>query len=139
MTTVPAQSFSAPARAWVMAAARFMPGVWGVLMSSSLEWTTRTPLYFHWDSLIGLSTLTRNARASVKRCTGGNTNEKADIAGGHRCLVCRLRVVPGGRANYPGDALSGGRHHRARGASGARPGARHAHWPAGEFRSAHAA
>ena len=28
ITTVPAQSFSAPCLAWVMAAARFMPGVW---------------------------------------------------------------------------------------------------------------
>src|ERR1700722_9974749 len=43
MTTVPAHSFSAPARAWVIAAARFMPGVWAVLMSSSFEWTTRMP------------------------------------------------------------------------------------------------
>src|SRR3954470_11632293 len=57
MTTVPAQSFSAPARAWVMAAARFMPGVWAVLMSSSLAWTTRTPSNFHLGScwLIGAS------------------------------------------------------------------------------------
>src|SRR5262249_32025502 len=47
ITTVPAQSFSAPARACVIAAARFMPGVWGVLMSSSLECTTRTPSCFH--------------------------------------------------------------------------------------------
>src|SRR5258708_38895209 len=47
MTTVPAQSFSAPARAWVIAAARFMPGVWAVLMSSSFERTTRTPSNFH--------------------------------------------------------------------------------------------
>jgi hypothetical protein len=30
-----------------MAAARFMPGVCGVLMSSSFEWTTRTPSNFH--------------------------------------------------------------------------------------------
>src|SRR5882672_5482106 len=37
ITTVPAQSFSAPARAWVIAAARFMPGVCAVLMSSSFE------------------------------------------------------------------------------------------------------
>src|SRR4029434_10180905 len=43
ITTVPAQSFSAPARAWVIAAARFMPGVCGVLVSSSSAWTTRTP------------------------------------------------------------------------------------------------
>src|SRR3954465_9262460 len=47
ITTVPAQSFSAPVRARVMAAARFMPGVCGVLMSSSLDLTTRTPSNFH--------------------------------------------------------------------------------------------
>src|SRR3954468_8764653 len=43
MTTVPAHSFSAPARAAVIAAARFMPGVCGVLGSSSSAWTTQTP------------------------------------------------------------------------------------------------
>src|SRR4051794_26528522 len=43
MTTVPAQSFSAPARARVMAAIRLIPGVWGVLGSSSSPRTTRTP------------------------------------------------------------------------------------------------
>src|SRR3970282_270560 len=47
ITTLPAHSFSAPARAWVIAAARFMPGVCGVFTSSSLEWTTRTPSNFH--------------------------------------------------------------------------------------------
>src|SRR5882757_1738462 len=47
MTTVPAHNFSAPARAWVIAAARFMPGVWAVLVSSSLERTTRTPSRRH--------------------------------------------------------------------------------------------
>src|SRR6185295_8485408 len=50
ITTVPAQSFSAPARAWVIAAARFMPGVCAVLMSSSFAWTTRTPWNFQFDS-----------------------------------------------------------------------------------------
>src|ERR1022692_414493 len=49
MTTVPAQSFSAPARAGVIAAARFMPGVCAVLLSSSLECTTRTPCSRHFD------------------------------------------------------------------------------------------
>jgi porphobilinogen synthase len=44
MSTVPAQSFSAPARAEVIAAARFMPSVCGVLGSSSCAWTIRTPL-----------------------------------------------------------------------------------------------
>src|ERR687898_2307100 len=43
MTTVPAHSFSAPARAAVIAAARFIPGVWGVFTSSSSACTTRTP------------------------------------------------------------------------------------------------
>src|SRR4051794_9456186 len=43
MTTVPAHSFSAPARAVSIAAMRVMPGVWGVLGSSSPAWTTRTP------------------------------------------------------------------------------------------------
>src|SRR5690242_9597313 len=52
MITVPAQSFSAPARARVIAAARFMPGVCGVLMSSSFAWTTRTPRCFHLDSAL---------------------------------------------------------------------------------------
>src|SRR5689334_17237989 len=51
MTTVPAQSFSAPARACVIAAARFMPGVCAVLTSSSFARTTRTPRCFHSDSL----------------------------------------------------------------------------------------
>src|SRR6185295_3711085 len=52
MTTVPAHSFSAPARACVIAAARFIPGVCAGLMSSSFECTTRTPWYFHLVSLI---------------------------------------------------------------------------------------
>ena len=55
ITTVPAHSFSAPVRAWVIAAARFIPGVCGVLMSSSFACTTRTPWNFHFcadDSLM---------------------------------------------------------------------------------------
>src|SRR3954452_5620560 len=43
MTTVPAQSFSAPARAASMAASRCIPGVCGVFESSSPACTTRTP------------------------------------------------------------------------------------------------
>src|SRR5712691_6093809 len=49
MTTVPAHSFSAPARACVIAAARFMPGVCAVLTSSSFACTTRTPSNFQFD------------------------------------------------------------------------------------------
>ena len=43
IVTVPAQSFSAPARACVTAAARCMPGVCGVLVSSASPGITRTP------------------------------------------------------------------------------------------------
>src|SRR5918998_2538637 len=43
MTTVPAHSFSAPACAVVIAAARLIPGVCGVLGSSSPARTMRTP------------------------------------------------------------------------------------------------
>ena len=49
---MPAQSFSAPVRACVMAAARFMPGVCAVLVSSSVPFTTRTPWYFQFDRVI---------------------------------------------------------------------------------------
>jgi hypothetical protein len=43
MVTVPAHSLLAPVRACVIAAARFMPGVWGVFRSSASLVTTRTP------------------------------------------------------------------------------------------------
>src|SRR3954470_9509985 len=104
MTTVPAQSFSAPARAWGMAAARFMPGVCAVLMSSSLAWTTRTPSNFHLGScwLIGASGAAhygagarygglRHARRA--RCaTGGGVDPlTAGNAAGHR--ACDDRCV----------------------------------------------
>src|SRR6266436_7173555 len=68
MTTVPAQSFSAPARAWVMAAARFMPGVCGVLLSSSSEWTTRTTSYFH----LGLRSVIAGLRVCAPRGAAGS-------------------------------------------------------------------
>src|SRR6185312_4673732 len=44
MCTVPAQIFCAPTRAALIAAARFIPGVCGVLVSSWLALITRTPL-----------------------------------------------------------------------------------------------
>jgi hypothetical protein len=46
MVTVPAHSFWAPTRAKLMAAARFMPGVWAVLVSSDPAGMTRTPSCF---------------------------------------------------------------------------------------------
>src|SRR6516164_2254856 len=45
-TTVPAHSFCAPAVAWVMAAARVMPGVCGVFVSNSPARTIRMPWAF---------------------------------------------------------------------------------------------
>src|SRR5436190_22317974 len=54
MTTVPAQSFSAPARACVIAAARFMPGVCAVLVSSSFACTTRTPCTRHLETVVSV-------------------------------------------------------------------------------------
>src|ERR1700679_761664 len=44
MFTVPAQIFWAPTRAKLIAAARFIPGVCGVLVSSWSPLITRTPL-----------------------------------------------------------------------------------------------
>src|SRR5439155_11379492 len=46
MWTVPAQIFCAPTRAKLIAAARFMPGVCGVLVSSWSPGMTLTPLVF---------------------------------------------------------------------------------------------
>jgi hypothetical protein len=43
MTTVPAHSFSAPVRAFEIAAALVIPSVCGVLVSNSSACTTRTP------------------------------------------------------------------------------------------------
>src|SRR5258705_12433496 len=43
MITVPAHSFCEPTRAKFTAAARSMPGVWGVLLSSRSLLMTRTP------------------------------------------------------------------------------------------------
>jgi hypothetical protein len=45
MVTVPAQIFSAPARARLIAAARDMPGVCGVFGSSESPGMTFTPLW----------------------------------------------------------------------------------------------
>src|SRR5690242_18415326 len=50
MTTVPAHSLSAPIRAWLIAAARVMPGVCAVFKSSWFDFTTRTPWRLHFDS-----------------------------------------------------------------------------------------
>src|SRR4051795_8283358 len=53
MWTVPAQIFWAPTRAKLIAAARFIPGVCGVLVSRLLPGITRTP--FSFQSVIPVS------------------------------------------------------------------------------------
>src|SRR5205823_9071821 len=52
MWTVPAQIFCAPTRAKLIAAARFMPGVCGVLVSSWSPGMTLTPLVFQSMSVL---------------------------------------------------------------------------------------
>ncbi len=54
MWTVPAHSFWAPTRARSIAAARVMPGVWGVLASSWSPGTTLTPVCFQPSGGIGV-------------------------------------------------------------------------------------
>src|SRR5687768_11156976 len=72
ITTVPAHSFSAPARACVIAAARFIPGVCGVLMSSSFECTTRTPSNFHLGPVM-CAFNPKSGCPRLKQDQGGNT------------------------------------------------------------------
>ena len=50
IVTVPAHSFCAPTRAKLIAAARDMPGVCGVLESRLLEGMTATPVCFHFGA-----------------------------------------------------------------------------------------
>src|SRR5215510_3973102 len=66
-----------------MAAARFMPGVCGVLVSSSLEWTIRTPFSFQF---IGFSLLRFELCASL--CLP--VQEKF-----HPAPICRQSMIPG--------------------------------------------
>src|SRR5258708_17039772 len=63
MVTVPAHSFCAPARAKLIAAARDMPGVCGVLVSRSRPLTTRTPLVR--QSCLVLSVISTSLAAQV--------------------------------------------------------------------------
>src|SRR5947199_6601165 len=91
MWTVPAQIFCAPTRAKLIAAARFMPGVCGVLVSSWSPGMTLTPCVFQsigplsCCSLISLSrsrvvALSRDRHAAVDR---------QDLAGDHARFVAR--------------------------------------------------
>src|SRR5260221_749644 len=105
ITTVPAQSFSAPARACVMAAARFIPGVWAVLTSSSFEWTTRTPSNFHLGLLAMANyseghreeqdeshTLDARGAGSLGRRGAGERDRKMRDARAGRAAALRLRA-----------------------------------------------
>ena len=55
IVTVPAQIFWAPTRAKLIAAARFIPGVWAVFGSSWSPGITRTPLVFQSIGAMGCS------------------------------------------------------------------------------------
>src|SRR5439155_23546413 len=90
MWTVPAQIFCAPTRAKLIAAARFMPGVCGVLVSSWSPGMTLTPWVFQsigplsCCSLISLflklASFSRDRHAAVNR---------QDLAGDHARLIAR--------------------------------------------------
>jgi hypothetical protein len=53
MVTVPAQSLREPTRWWLIAAARFMPGVCGVFVSNRSAGTTTTPCVRQSGLLLG--------------------------------------------------------------------------------------
>src|SRR6476661_7481434 len=105
MTTVPAHSFSAPARAVVIAAARRMPSVCGVFGSSASPRTTRTPLSR--QSVIAEVSPRRHHQQAARR--GGD-----DLAGG----VADVALREGDPATRLGDPavrgqLAGAGVHRA--------------------------
>src|SRR5262245_53352266 len=113
ITTVPAQSFSAPARAWVIAAARFMPGVCAVLMSSSFECTTRTPSNFHLAPglLMGElcpASLTRIASPAVQGGKEATPMTRLALAVAAAFVVLEAQAQDAGRITrvmlYPGSA-----------------------------------
>src|ERR1700704_4577925 len=89
--TVPAQSFSAPARAWVIAAARFIPGVCAVLMSSSFACTTRTPRCFHFDSLSMCGILAAPDSTCSARPDEGNSLVGLELS--VVCVIFLFKVV----------------------------------------------
>src|SRR5215203_3284797 len=101
MSTVPAHSLSAPARALVMAAARVMPGVWGVSVSSSPDRTIRTP----WarQSIGMVASISQHACLPAHRPSpppGFDTvaAEPVDLAGGGAWAAVRLQGSIGKRA-----------------------------------------
>src|SRR5579864_4360139 len=97
--TVPAQIFCAPTRAKLIAAARFMPGVCGVLVSSWSPGMTLTPLVFQSMPLVSCGSLIAlfpdpetvpsygcAVRSSGGRdaAIGGSTLENEEVALVHR-------------------------------------------------------
>src|SRR4051812_38360923 len=84
MCTVPAHSFWAPTRARVIAAARSMPGVCAVLVSSEPPGTTRTPVCFHPSvgTSCSLSGIVATPRCDHAACLGSAGHGTApDITG----------------------------------------------------------
>src|SRR5713226_5761914 len=89
MWTVPAQIFCAPTRAKLIAAARFMPGVCGVLVSSWSPEMTLTPLVFQSMPPVSCCSLISPFR---KFAGSGSRNRHAavhwqDLPGDHARLV----------------------------------------------------
>src|SRR5437588_9727290 len=89
--TVPAQIFCAPTRAKLIAAARFMPGVCGVLVSSWSPGMTLTPLVFQSMPLVSRCSLISPFR---KFAGSGSRDRHAavdrqDLSGHHARLVGR--------------------------------------------------
>jgi TctA family transporter len=75
--TVPAHSFWAPTRAKLIAAARFMPGVWAVLVSSDPAGMTRTPSCFQSVGPVMMSPSVSNFRAVITKMRLRRVNGKS--------------------------------------------------------------
>src|SRR3984893_10382013 len=99
--TVPAQIFCAPTRAKLIAAARFMPGVCGVLVSSCSPGITLTPLVFQSIlpvSCFSLISLSRNFAGSGSRNRHAAV-DRQDLAGDH------ARFITGEIEGHAGNVL----------------------------------
>src|SRR4029078_7693971 len=84
MCTVPAQIFCAPTRAKLIAAARFMPGVCGVLVSSWSPGMTLTPCSFQSTCACSLISQSPTVERLGHR---GPTIHRQYLAGDHAAFV----------------------------------------------------
>src|SRR6478672_409249 len=85
MVTVPAHSFCAPTRAKLIAAARFMPGVWAVLVSREPAGITRTPSCFQSVMTADLGAPPRRGkRGSLERFPSTGNRARFPVLGNAR-------------------------------------------------------